>query len=82
MQPRASHSPVLSILRQPRAHLGFMVDVVLAGDVDDDLFDRATGELEGATVGVVGCHRRSAVAADADAVADEAERAGLGDDRT
>src|SRR5690242_7077713 len=59
-----------------------MVDVVLSGYDDNDSFDRGAGELEGAAVGVVGCHWRGAVASDADTVSDEAERAGLGDDCT
>ncbi len=46
-----------SVDREPGADLGFVIDVALTGDVDDDFVDGAAGEREGPAVGVVGCDR-------------------------
>ena len=58
-----------------------MVDVAIAGHVDDHLLDRAAGERERSAIGVIRCDRRRAVAPDTDAVADGAEETRLGSDR-
>ena len=64
-----SHVVMRSVEDEPPSHLGLVVDVTLAGDVDDHLVDGATGEREGRGVG--GRHRGGVVAAHAQPVADQ-----------
>src|SRR5271166_4597165 len=70
--------PGRSVDREPGPHLGLVIHVTVARDVDDHPVDGPPGETEGGAV--VGGDRRGAVPADADAVADQAEEAGLGHD--